>query len=72
MGVILNALRFISCLFEPYMPSFSAKINLLLGLEQRTERDETMIQYLLNFNKPDVILTLLPATTKLNPPVILI
>lgn len=34
--MIANFIRFESFLVEPYMPSTSAKINFLLGLEERT------------------------------------
>lgn len=38
IGVSLNFIRLVSLVFEPYMPSTSAKINYLLGID-RTERD---------------------------------
>lgn len=38
--VICNQIRLLSTLFEPYMPALSAKINFLLGLNKRNERDE--------------------------------
>ena len=39
LNVIANFIRFQSFLIEPYMPSTAAKINFLLGLEQRTQHD---------------------------------
>lgn len=39
MNIIANFIRFQSFLIEPFMPSTSAKINFLLGLEVRTEHD---------------------------------
>ena len=41
MNVIANFIRFQSFLIEPFMPSSSAKINFILGLE-RTPFDETL------------------------------
>lgn len=35
LGVICNLIRMLSCLFEPFMPSLSAKINFLLGFTNR-------------------------------------
>ena len=31
-------------MFEPFMPSLSAKINLMLGLENRSEEDDQFIE----------------------------
>jgi len=39
LNIIANFLRFESFIIEPFMPSTSAKINYLLGLEKRTEED---------------------------------
>jgi methionyl-tRNA synthetase len=44
LNLVCNVIRCISCLFEPYMPSLSAKINFLLGHGDRTLEDETLIQ----------------------------
>ena len=41
MNIIANFLRFEAFLIEPYMPSTSAKICFLLGLE-RTQHDATL------------------------------
>lgn len=43
MGVVCNFIRLVSLLFEPYMPSTSAKINYLLGLS-RNKEDEVLGQ----------------------------
>lgn len=40
-GIICNFIRLISLIFEPYMPSTSAKINFLLGIE-RSKKDEIL------------------------------
>ena len=40
-GIVCNFIRLVSLVIEPYMPSTSAKINFLLGLE-RTERDDKL------------------------------
>jgi methionyl-tRNA synthetase len=42
LNVIANFIRFESFLIEPYMPSTSAKINFLLGLEDRTQHDAVL------------------------------
>lgn len=39
LNVIANFIRFQSFLIEPYMPSTAAKINFLLGVEERTQHD---------------------------------
>jgi methionyl-tRNA synthetase len=39
LNVIANFIRLQSFLIEPYMPSTAAKINFLLGLEERTQHD---------------------------------
>lgn len=45
IGIFLNFLRFLSALFEPFMPGFSAKINFTLGFEERTEQDDKILFY---------------------------
>ncbi len=42
LNIIANFIRFQSFLIEPFMPSTSAKINFLLGLEERTHVDATL------------------------------
>ena len=44
-GIICNFIRLVSFVIEPYMPSTSAKINFLLGIE-RSERDQKFGQYI--------------------------
>lgn len=34
-GIMVNFIRFLSGLFEPFMPSLSAKINYFLGVDVR-------------------------------------
>jgi len=34
IATIINFIRLVSLVFEPYMPSTSAKINFLLGVEK--------------------------------------
>lgn len=43
MGVICNFIRLASLIFEPYLPSTSAKINYLLGIS-RSKDDEILGQ----------------------------
>ncbi len=50
------------------MPSFSAKINYILGRQERTEADEVLIETLSNAD-PKAILKLLPNGQVLNKPV---
>ena len=43
IAITCNFIRLLSLIFEPYLPSTSAKINYLLGIE-RSERDEVLGQ----------------------------
>jgi len=72
LAVIANLIRMLSALFEPFMPSLSAKINFLLNLEKRTERDEVLLDYLDKGAKYDVLLTLVTTEHVINKPVVLI
>jgi methionyl-tRNA synthetase len=45
IATICNFIRLVSLVFEPYMPSTSAKINFLLGCET-DERNPTFAQFL--------------------------
>ncbi len=45
IGTIVNFIRLVSLVFEPYMPSTSAKINYLLGVE-KDERNPVLGKYL--------------------------
>mmetsp|Transcript_1094 Transcript_1094/g.2681 ORF Transcript_1094/g.2681 Transcript_1094/m.2681 type:complete len:778 (+) Transcript_1094:1902-4235(+) len=56
--VALNLLRLTVLLFEPYMPSFSAKLYAQLAL-QRTERDETLLKEVVEANSSAVLTSLL-------------
>lgn len=67
LAIMCNCIRIAACLFEPFMPSFSAKIYFFLGLE-RTEADEVMIETLLNTD-PKEYVTLIPEGLKMNQPV---
>lgn len=58
VNLTLNVLRFVSAIFEPFMPSFSAKVNEQLGLE-RTVKDESLLEFVKD--DPKSILSLLPA-----------
>jgi len=42
MKVSVCAIRLISAVFEPFMPSMSAKINFLLGFENRKQDDDKL------------------------------
>lgn len=43
IGITCNFIRLVSLIFEPYLPSTSAKINYLLGIP-RTKDDEVLGQ----------------------------
>eukprot|EP01016_Furgasonia_blochmanni_P033944 TRINITY_DN3608_c0_g2_i5.p1 TRINITY_DN3608_c0_g2~~TRINITY_DN3608_c0_g2_i5.p1 ORF type:complete len:936 (+),score=230.30 TRINITY_DN3608_c0_g2_i5:105-2810(+) len=68
LGILCNLLRLISAVFEPYMPSFSAKLNIFLGLEQRTEYDDKIFEELLKSTDPLQLVKLLKPNQKLNKP----
>ena len=72
LSIIANVIRFVSCLFEPFMPSLSAKINLILALDKRTERDDNLIEYLVDAKNYEVLLTLVPSGHLINQPVVLV
>ena len=63
--VLLNTIRLISCIMEPYMPSFSAKTYQQLGLGDRTQRDEELIGYLVDTADPRAITSLLQPGAKI-------
>lgn len=69
---MVNLIRVLSALFEPFMPSLSAKINFLLHMEKRTERDETLLEYLEKAGDFNVLLTLVPSGHVINKPVVII
>ena len=54
------------------MPSLSAKMNFLLNLDKRTERDEVLLEYLEKGGDYKVLLSLVPSGHKINQPVVLI
>lgn len=61
LGVLANLIRFLSLVFEPFMPSFSAKVNYMLGRQERTQIDETLIEILLSNDDWKELLNLLPS-----------
>lgn len=67
--VLVNIIRFISAIFEPFVPTLSAKINLILGMETRTPQDERILEFLTNQSDPITgLLSLVPAGQVLNNP----
>lgn len=64
LNTALNVLFLLASVLEPYMPSFSAKIYSQLQWE-RKQRDETLIEYLLEDQQRAK--TLLPAGHKIGP-----
>jgi len=61
-------IRFLSAVFEPFIPSFSAKINYVLGKAERTEQDEVLLEGALNGGAA-FLLNLIPKGQVLNKPV---
>lgn len=72
MAVTVNCVRALSALFEPFMPSLSAKINFLLNMEKRTEIEDVLFEYLLKVADYKVLLTLVKSGHVINKPVVLI
>lgn len=70
MFVLANLIRFLSALFEPFMPSLSAKINFVLGQEVRTPRDEKILEFISSHTDGiSGILSLVPGGQIINEPV---
>eukprot|EP01017_Pseudomicrothorax_dubius_P036670 TRINITY_DN5274_c0_g1_i1.p1 TRINITY_DN5274_c0_g1~~TRINITY_DN5274_c0_g1_i1.p1 ORF type:complete len:348 (-),score=83.72 TRINITY_DN5274_c0_g1_i1:157-1200(-) len=69
IGVVINVIRVVSLVYEPYMPSLSAKINNIIGLTERTPDDETLLARVLTFQNPIDFLSLIPAHHPLNRPI---
>lgn len=67
--VLVNVIRLVSAIFEPFLPTLSAKINLILGMEARTAKDEKILQFISQHEDPvQGILQLVPAGQVLNAP----
>lgn len=62
VNTTLNALRFLCTIFEPFMPSFSAKVYEQMNLT-RTEQDETILEQIKDH--PERIMQLLKPDHKL-------
>lgn len=67
LSVMCNCIRIAACLFEPFMPSFSAKIYFFLGME-RSPADEVFLQTLVDKESHEYI-NLIPEGLKMNHPV---
>ncbi|CAD8159180.1 unnamed protein product [Paramecium octaurelia] len=68
--VAANAIRFVSALVEPFMPSVSAKINFTLGFNQRTEKDDKLFEHVLSYdNNVSALLNLVKPGQPINQPV---
>lgn len=67
LTILSNAIRVLACLFEPFMPGFSAIVYFFLGLE-RTPLDEQFLSHLLSL-PADSLVTLLPEGLKMNQPI---
>ena len=71
MAILVNVIRFIGILFEPFMPSFSAKIYFLLNIK-RTVEDETLLGKLWENKKKEDIFRLVAPEGEINQPVPLV
>lgn len=67
VAILANVIRVVGCLFEPFMPSFSAMIYFFLGME-RSLADETFIESLLK-SKPLDLVSLVPGGQPMNQPI---
>jgi len=66
----MNSLRLVSVLFEPFMPSLSAKMELILNIT-RTEKDELLIGHIRE-NGEQALLELIEPGHIINQPFILV
>ena len=64
--IIINAIRLLGAIFEPFIPSFSAKLYEQLNI-QRTEKDEVLLESAKS-KSIDFILSLIPAGHTINQP----
>lgn len=69
MFIICNFLRLQSLLLEPYMPSTSAKINYLLGLEHRSKHDNILGKILIDTDFKTTLLGLLGNSKGIKKPI---
>jgi methionyl-tRNA synthetase len=67
VATLVNAIRVVACLFEPFMPSFSAMIYFFLGIE-RSLADESFIETLLK-SKPHDLISLVKGGQQMNQPI---
>ena len=64
--IIINALRLLGAIFEPFIPSFSAKLYEQLNI-QRTEKDEVLLEAAKG-KSVDFLLSLVPSGHTINQP----
>lgn len=64
--ITINALRLLGAIFEPFIPSFSAKLYEQMNV-QRTEKDEVLLESA-KIKSVDFILSLVPAGHTINQP----
>ena len=67
LAVLCNIIRVIACLFEPFMPGFSAIVYFFLGLK-RTIEDEKFLETLLA-KEPKEYANLIPKNLVMNRPI---
>ena len=68
LRILTSSIKLISVVYEPYMPSFSAKVNFFLGEKERTAEDETKIKQLLDANSALAIFQLVRSGQEMNQP----
>lgn len=66
MNVLINAVRLIACLIEPYMPSYSAKVYKFLNLTY-DEYNSHLLKHIFE-NNWEFLLKLVPEKTLINEP----
>jgi methionyl-tRNA synthetase len=67
LAMMANCIRILACLFEPFMPDFSAKIYFFLGIS-RSKEDEVFLERILKIDSADYI-HLIPQGLTMNLPV---
>lgn len=67
LALMANCIRIVACLFEPFIPDFSAKVYFFLGIVRSVE-DETFIDKLLKLDSKDYI-SVIPQGLTMNLPV---
>ena len=51
LTLCVNVIRLLSAVFEPFIPSLSAKMNFLIGCDKRTPQDDQIYKLILEKSK---------------------